>query len=80
VIDSFRNVFAIPDLRKRLFFTFALLAVYRVGCHIPARLTRHWSVAWNTRLTSNAATNNWMTRNVRRREPPRFFFITTNGL
>jgi preprotein translocase subunit SecY len=35
VIDSFRNVFAIPDLRKRLFFTFALLAVYRVGCHIP---------------------------------------------
>ncbi len=35
MIDSFRNVFAIPDLRKRLFFTFALLAVYRVGCHIP---------------------------------------------
>jgi len=35
VIESFRNVFAIPDLRKRLMFTFALLAVYRVGCHIP---------------------------------------------
>jgi len=35
VIDSFRNIFAIPDLRKRLFFTFALLAVYRVGCIIP---------------------------------------------
>ncbi|HEX9733271.1 MAG TPA: preprotein translocase subunit SecY [Thermoanaerobaculia bacterium] len=35
MIDSFRNVFAIPDLRKRLFFTFALLAVYRVGCNIP---------------------------------------------
>jgi preprotein translocase subunit SecY len=25
VIESFRNIFAIPDLRKRLFFTFALL-------------------------------------------------------
>jgi len=35
VIESFRNMFAIPDLRKRLVFTFALLAVYRVGCHIP---------------------------------------------
>ena len=35
MIGSFRNIFAIPDLRKRLFFTFALLAVYRVGCNIP---------------------------------------------
>ncbi|MGD2113679.1 MAG: preprotein translocase subunit SecY [Acidobacteriota bacterium] len=35
MIDSFRNMFAIPDLRKRLMFTFALLAVYRVGCYIP---------------------------------------------
>jgi preprotein translocase subunit SecY len=35
IVDSFRNVFAIPDLRKRLLFTFALLAVYRIGCHIP---------------------------------------------
>jgi len=35
VIDSFRNIFAIPDLRKRILFMFALLAVYRVGCLIP---------------------------------------------
>ena len=35
MIDSFRNIFAIPDLRKRLAFTFGLLAVYRVGCNIP---------------------------------------------
>jgi preprotein translocase subunit SecY len=35
VIESFRNIFAIPDLRKRLMFTFGLLAVYRIGCHIP---------------------------------------------
>jgi len=35
VIDSFRNIFTIPDLRKRILFTFALLAVYRVGCIIP---------------------------------------------
>ncbi len=35
MIDSFRNIFAIPELRKRLMFVFALLAVYRLGCHIP---------------------------------------------
>jgi preprotein translocase subunit SecY len=35
VIESLRNIFAIPDLRKRLMFTFGLLAVYRIGCHIP---------------------------------------------
>lgn len=35
MIESFRNIFAIPELRKRVFFTFGLLAVYRIGCNIP---------------------------------------------
>jgi len=35
VIESFRNIFAIPELRKRVMFTFGLLAVYRIGCNIP---------------------------------------------
>jgi preprotein translocase subunit SecY len=35
VIQSFRNIFAIPELRKRVLFTFGLLAVYRIGCIIP---------------------------------------------
>jgi preprotein translocase subunit SecY len=35
IADSFRNIFSIPDLRKRVLFTFGLLAVYRIGCHIP---------------------------------------------
>jgi preprotein translocase subunit SecY len=35
VIESFRNIFAIPELRKRVLFTFGLLAVYRIGCAIP---------------------------------------------
>jgi preprotein translocase subunit SecY len=34
-MDSLKNIFAIPELRKRVFFTFGLLAVYRVGGHIP---------------------------------------------
>ncbi|MCG6962304.1 MAG: preprotein translocase subunit SecY [Acidobacteria bacterium] len=35
MIESFRNIFAIPDLRKRVIFTFLLLAVYRLGAFIP---------------------------------------------
>ena len=29
------NSFKIPDLKKRLFITGALLAIYRVGCYVP---------------------------------------------
>src|SRR5690242_3549069 len=35
MFDKFANIFRIPDLRKRIFFTLALLAVYRIGGHIP---------------------------------------------
>lgn len=35
ILETFQNLFKIPDLRKRILFTFALLAVYRVGAQIP---------------------------------------------
>ncbi len=35
MIDSLKNIFAIPDLRKRALFTLAMLAVYRAGSVIP---------------------------------------------
>src|SRR6188508_2742733 len=34
-MDSVKNIFAIPELRKRVLFTFGLLAVYRLGSKIP---------------------------------------------
>ena len=34
-LEAVTNVFRVPDLRKRLLFTLALLAVYRLGGHIP---------------------------------------------
>ncbi len=34
MITFFRNIFIIPELRKRIIFTFALLAVYRMGSQI----------------------------------------------
>ncbi len=35
MIESFRNIFSIPELRRRLMFTFGLLAVYRIGSNLP---------------------------------------------
>ena len=32
--DSVKNIFAVPELRKRVLFTLGLLAVYRVGSHV----------------------------------------------
>src|SRR5262249_41255505 len=33
--EAFANMFRVPDLRKRVLFTLGLLAVYRLGGHIP---------------------------------------------
>jgi preprotein translocase subunit SecY len=35
MLSSLKNIFGIPDLRRRVVFTFLMLAVYRVGGHIP---------------------------------------------
>src|SRR3978361_1179648 len=35
LFEKIANIFRIPDLRKRVLFTLGLLAVYRLGAHIP---------------------------------------------
>ena len=35
MLESIRNIFSIPELRKRVIFTLLLLAVYRIGGQIP---------------------------------------------
>ncbi|OYD15665.1 preprotein translocase subunit SecY [candidate division WOR-3 bacterium JGI_Cruoil_03_51_56] len=35
MISSFPNIFKIPDLRKKIIFTLAMVVVYRFGTHIP---------------------------------------------
>jgi len=34
-VAAITNIFKIPELKRRILVSFALLAVYRVGCHIP---------------------------------------------
>lgn len=47
--NSIRNIFSIPDLRKRILFTLGMLVVYRIGSHIrtpgidPERLEQVWA-------------------------------------
>ena len=35
MIGGFQNISKIPELKKKIFFTLLMLAVYRLGCHIP---------------------------------------------
>jgi preprotein translocase subunit SecY len=35
VSEGFGNIFKIPELKKRILYTFALLIVYRIGVHVP---------------------------------------------
>ena len=34
-IEAFRNALKIPELKRRIFFTLVMLAVYRLGAHVP---------------------------------------------
>ena len=35
MLTTFQNILSIPDLRRRLLYTFMILAVYRIGGQIP---------------------------------------------
>ncbi|MCX8015346.1 MAG: preprotein translocase subunit SecY, partial [candidate division WOR-3 bacterium] len=35
MLQNVPNIFKIPDLRKKILITIALVAVYRLGTHVP---------------------------------------------
>ena len=35
MLRAFVNAFKVPDLRNKIFFTLAIIAVYRLGSHVP---------------------------------------------
>lgn len=35
MLSAFANCFKIPELKKKIFFTLGIIAVYRIGCYIP---------------------------------------------
>jgi preprotein translocase subunit SecY len=48
--EAFANIFRVPDLRRRVLFTLAMLAVYRLGGHIPTPgiNIQAWETYFNT--------------------------------
>ncbi len=36
MLAAIANAFRVPDLRKKILFTLAIIAIYRVGSHVPA--------------------------------------------
>ena len=50
-LEAFANIFRVPDLRKRLLFTLGLLAVYRLGGHVPTPGTN--TAAWQQFMNSS---------------------------
>src|SRR5918997_2299440 len=55
-LAAVRNIFQVQDLRKRIFFTLGLLAIYRVGAHVTTpginkvQLEEVWNDVGNTLL------------------------------
>ena len=55
-LAAVRNMFNVPDLRRRILFTLGLLAIYRLGAHVSApginkdQLARVWNDVSNTLL------------------------------
>lgn len=35
MFGSLKNIFKVPDLRGKILFTLAVIALYRIGCHVP---------------------------------------------
>ncbi|MCL5292836.1 MAG: preprotein translocase subunit SecY [Actinobacteria bacterium] len=35
MIEAIRNAFKLPDLKRKIFFTLGMIAIYRFGAHIP---------------------------------------------
>jgi preprotein translocase subunit SecY len=35
MMNSFRSIFKIPELKNRILFTLGITVLYRIGCHIP---------------------------------------------
>lgn len=35
MLDTFKNIFRIPELRKKIYFTLGVIFIYRLGGHVP---------------------------------------------
>src|SRR5216683_3515381 len=55
--ERLRSIWTIPDLRKKILFTLAMLLIYRVLAHITVPLTHTETLALNNLFTSSGSQN-----------------------
>lgn len=55
MLEAIKTAFKIPDLRKKIFWTLALLGIFRLGVHIPA--PGPWDPARLSNLFGGSGTN-----------------------
>src|SRR5436309_3079258 len=77
MIQSLKNIWNIPELRRRVLYTLGLLAVYRIGGHIPtpgidnAALVRHPGITFDLMtvltLTTGTAFIMWLGEQISER-------------
>ena len=54
MLSAFRNAFKVPDLRGKILFTFGIIAVYRLGSHLPVPGVDYKSVQAFLKTSSDA--------------------------
>lgn len=53
MLETIRNAFKVPDIRKRLLFTFAILVIVRIGSQLPIPgVSRDYFAEWFNQQTS----------------------------
>src|SRR5260370_21159339 len=55
--ERLRSIWTIPDLRKKILFTLAMLLIYRVLAHITVPLAHTETLALNNLFTSPGSSN-----------------------
>ncbi len=58
MLDTFKNMFKVPELRKKLFFTILMILIYRVGAHVPTPGINPNALAEFFRSMSQTGANN----------------------
>ena len=55
MFTTLKNAFKIPQVRKKLFYTFLMLVVIRIGSQLPVPgVDRDYFASWFAAQTSNA--------------------------
>ena len=56
MLKALGNAWSVPDLRRKLLFTFGIIALYRLGCHVPLPGVNREAIANGLDTSGNAIT------------------------